>query len=489
MVATLTVRGEVDTGVGAGGGGGPGSSPVPPPNLFKKRVGDVAGGPRVSLVPQPRWRGLLWSLLRAGVAAVAGRRAPSERDASNSGPPASPHAPTLAWSCVRSHMAVSVAGTWPPVVALYSFHDDESPTADVMLPPIAVLPRKVAVEVGRLHCPASAVDITCVAWAPFLADAVAVGTRSGVWFWQLSQFAAAPSEGDKPQRKRPGASSPAVRVELPPGFAPVASIAWSPCGRFLAVASPNKSSVCLWDMLSNVTSLLCIPVLQYLDVAFRAGLDILAWSPCGQFLFASTTEASFCLWNVASQQCWCYENLTGNVLSAVWSPASTCMLISTAGSADLMSLWVGSIKLGSDVMDVSPEGPLVVDARVNVVEDLVAHCATMDPAHYSPTLIAWDAGDLRLAVLIAPNADAEPGATHVIALYQCGTADDGTVDCSIKGFLRPSPQCEGVPTSLQFAPVPPGPGCPALLSAVYNNMVQMWPCACTGGLDGKFLTQ
>lgn len=186
MVCLLTVRGEVDTGAGAGGGGGgggPGSSPVPPPNLFKKRVGDGAGGvglggPRASLVPPPRWRSLLWSLLRAGVAAVAGRRAPSERDVVSSGPPASPHAPALAWSCVRSHMAVSVAGSWPPVVALYSFHDgDSSSVSDVLLPDVSDLPRKVAVEVGRLHCPASAVDITSVAWTPFLADAVAVGTR------------------------------------------------------------------------------------------------------------------------------------------------------------------------------------------------------------------------------------------------------------------------------------------------------------------------
>jgi hypothetical protein len=151
-----------------------------------------------------------------------------------------------------------------------------------------------------------------LAWRPGADSALAVACGDGVALWHV--------EFDT----RSGIVSTAwVRFLRAAGHEPVSSLAWAPDGVLLASASPNDSSVVLWDVdLGKGTPLGAAAPLQ--------GVTMVRWAPDSTMLLAAT-PTSFGVYRIADR--WQLERWTkcgGGVLAAAWLPDSSALLLACA---------------------------------------------------------------------------------------------------------------------------------------------------------------
>jgi hypothetical protein len=155
-------------------------------------------------------------------------------------------------------------------------------------------------------------NVLDLAWRPGADSALAVACGDGVALWHV--------EFDT----RSGIVSTAwVRFLRAAGHEPVSSLAWAPDGVLLASASPNDSSVVLWDVdLGKGTPLGAAAPFQ--------GVTMVRWAPDSTMLMAAT-PTSFGVYRIADR--WQLERWTkcgGGVLAAAWLPDSSALLLACA---------------------------------------------------------------------------------------------------------------------------------------------------------------
>lgn len=127
-----------------------------------------------------------------------------------------------------------------------------------------------------------ALQVSALAWRPMYSSMLAVGCTGGVCLWSLGTGAQpgsdSPSEGSPPMAFLPFSSSTAA----------VSSLAWSPDGRLLVGSSHQWPGLVVWDVASGRAE----PMR-----AVTAALQLLRYSPCGNYLFAG--ERGGVAWGLA----------------------------------------------------------------------------------------------------------------------------------------------------------------------------------------------
>lgn len=149
--------------------------------------------------------------------------------------------------------------------------------------------------------------ILCMAWRPWAAADLAVGTQRGLIIWNIDQNLAGMT-----------LKSQSLTLANP---VPVTSMAWNPSGTLLAAASIASPDIQLWDVDQQTATPLK-----------RVGMPaaLVNWSPNGGFLCATTTSNVFRIWKMdtLSQSRWSIDR--GTVQSACWTPCNNFMLFVTS---------------------------------------------------------------------------------------------------------------------------------------------------------------
>ena len=244
-------------------------------------------------------------------------------------PPGPPPQPPLAWHPARPRLAAADGGGR----VLVSDHPPPLPG-----PTAAAAPRPPAFTLAHAHQQGG---VTSLAWRPcagFLGGGLAVGTPRGVLLWRLppppsgSRWGAAASQ--QQQQPRP----PTARFF--PSPSPVTALAWSPCGRLLAVAgAAPPAALTVWEVGRGAPTRLAAgvglapapsPSSSSPHPPSAGGHTLLSWSPDGGRLLAGGPGAGLCVW-----ECGRWDRAAwpeggpggGRLVGAAWAPAGDAALL------------------------------------------------------------------------------------------------------------------------------------------------------------------
>lgn len=333
-------------------------------------------------------------------------------------PPPPPGPPPMAWHPRRRVLAAAGVGGEVAVFEVGAPSPRGAPLSPAPAP-AAVLTHEFAPRV------------TALAWRPHAAATLAAGCPAGVLLWRLpSRPPGAPAAAPA----LPGAGATATWLPAPDG-APVAALAWSPCGRLLAAASAASPGVVVWDVATATPTRLA-------PGAPHPPPCHLAWSPDGGRLLAGGADSSLAVWE------------TGRWEAATWAPpagGATLAGVAWAPAGDAALLALGPAA-GGVAPDRAPACRLASLAFVGRPPSLAAHVLPVPlpgaAEGGAPAGLAWcgraaraalAGGDGRVALLIA-----DPG--PVLSLRLIGSA------------TLPAAGCAGGGDAVALAFAPPAPG-------------------------------
>jgi len=256
-------------------------------------------------------------------------------------------------------------------------------------------------------------DIYCSEWRPNKGGMLAVGCRYGVCLWTVKQV-----------EKDLSSSGTSMLHLQHAGFSPITCLCWSPCGRYLAIGSPNCSHVLLWDVSLGTHSLL--------EPALAGGVTVLSWAPNGNYLFAGGTGGIFRIWETMlwRHQAWNYN--ADVCQSACWSGDSCHLALCFSDESVIHFLRFSSSPPAIDASYVLAS--LVSEYMVNTTNEPFPVCGRIQS-------IVWDCSSSRLAVAFQD--------TPLIATFQ--TNSHPSLGVHPLGFIR-GPAKGGQPRLLHFCP-------------------------------------
>eukprot|EP00054_Salpingoeca_dolichothecata_P005215 m.33668 g.33668 ORF g.33668 m.33668 type:complete len:450 (-) comp15286_c0_seq3:157-1506(-) len=197
-------------------------------------------------------------------------------------------------------------------------------------------------------------DVSCLAWDPSSSCRLAVAGREGIVMWQLE------SEG-------------AATVRVLPQPDGIQCMSWSPCGTLLATASPEKSTINIWDIARESSTELK-----------RGGsaVFLLEWSPDGNHLLAATSSGTFRVWETHRWEAFPWNTAGKPLVSACWAPDSKTILLALEGDTSISSL----------LIDAAPDRQLKVifDTKQQIFNDIRVGGVIEQ--------LTWDESGERLAV-------------------------------------------------------------------------------------------
>jgi len=276
-------------------------------------------------------------------------------------------------------------------------------------------------------------DISCSEYRPNSGPMIAVGCRHGVCFWGVNRVKKPKEDG---KRSCPFEDSSAtMKYFLYPKFEPITTLSWSPCGRYLAVGSPNSTNVLIWNVNSGTNTLL--------QPGITGGVTIIKWSPNGNYLFAGGIGGTVRCWETLTwrQQGW--SQFSDVCQAACWSGDSSFLALSFANESLIHFIHF-------------PHSPPAIDA-VHVLTSHLNRYKYQDKFDVCGNIkeIAWDMTSSRLVLSFQD--------TPLMAVFS--TFVRPTLGVHPLGFIR-GPAMGGLPRLIQFSPhFKRG----ALLTAVWEN--------------------
>jgi WD40 repeat protein len=158
-------------------------------------------------------------------------------------------------------------------------------------------------------------NITCLAWKPYSAMTIAVGSKLGVCLWRVFQSSTEPSiHGIIPIDK--DASSWMIPLFVP-GLEDVNCIDWSPDGSLLVVGYKNVPTIVVWDVARHEPTIL--------SRGPKASSTNFKFSPDGSFLLQSLGTNYFSIWETGT---WDMQTLSiaSPITSFQWIPNTNMFL-------------------------------------------------------------------------------------------------------------------------------------------------------------------
>lgn len=285
-------------------------------------------------------------------------------------------------------------------------------------------------------------EIHSLEWRPNCGNTLAVGCKYGVCLWSILN-------------KRVGSKSDSSLIDEHawmnylkyPNVVPVNALSWSPSGKYLATGSVNYNGVVVWDVdIENPT-----PLAEFC----MGGVTKVLFSPDGQYLFASTTENTFRVWETGT---WTNEKWKTNksyVQTACWSADGNLLAFSEANDCKVYIVRFSTLKGKIEgvlvkVLDFSPYSVTLASKRVIDVGGAIES-------------LAWDGSNRRFMVSFANS--------ELIANLQCNNISQ-TIDFYPVGYIR-GPHKGGSSPILQFSSeFPKG----ALLASCWRNgKISLYP--------------
>eukprot|EP00884_Botryococcus_braunii_P006057 jgi/Botrbrau1/15452/Bobra.43_2s0076.1 len=242
-------------------------------------------------------------------------------------------------------------------------------------------------------------QVAVMAWRPNTGAMLAVGCASGVCLWSVGP---SPVSGVAPSRS---GSNGAWVMFLPSGKGPVTCLSWSPCGRLLAAPSGSRHGFDVWDVaLGSCAHLQAGPSV----------VDLLRWSPDGNYLLTANSRAHFHLWetDVWDNSRWDLE-AGEQLLEATWGADSRSVLLAfEGGRIGMLYLTQSTPSQAAQLLPLPlPELGPRSGARLGAC--------------------AWDPKGGRLAVVVGGDHPAQ----GLIALF--ATPSQPLVAAQLIGFVRP----------------------------------------------------
>jgi hypothetical protein len=161
--------------------------------------------------------------------------------------------------------------------------------------------------------------IRALAWKPLSGGVLAVACDGGICLWKVF-----------------GSSCAWMRL-LQDECGPILSLAWSPCGTFLASAAANSSVVSVWSpslASADPRRLTREP----LNVWRARSAKLLKWSDTGYYLFAGTSTDSICVWETRTWRCETWSSEGGPCRAATWSADGRVLLLASENSSAVHGL-------------------------------------------------------------------------------------------------------------------------------------------------------
>jgi len=257
-------------------------------------------------------------------------------------------------------------------------------------------------------------NITTIEWQPLAGAVLAVGCEAGVVIWRVPLLTGRDITGVSSLYALPTEKHTATLSLLQrSGHGPVSSISWSPDGQFLASASPEDSSVLIWDRVLGVST-----PLKRLG---GPGIHLIKWSPNGHYLFAATTSSLFLIFETKT---WFYQkwNFSRPCQAAAWSTDGRYLLVSEAGESIIHTIRLRKEPPLVDAEYVRCEavGPYQVEYPMAGERKVGGPIRTME----------WDQNGERLVVTFSGDEEGR----ELIALYV--TRLHPFLQFSPRGFIR-----------------------------------------------------
>lgn len=292
----------------------------------------------------------------------------------------------------RSHCPRTIRSRRPP------------PPQPTPLPPPPFLPHAGAGAPTVLSY--SGVEgVSALAWRPRAANVLAAACSRGVCLWTHESAAtSAPTQGVRRLGQPTSWRLRLLRAPGPSAPGPASSLAWSPCGLFLAAAGPASRTVTVY----HVPSAAATPL--------RAGLGaptLLRWSPRGGYLFAALSSGGFAVWETHA---WSVETWASAapVSDARWSPDDRALAVALRGqTSELLCLTFarGAPSLVAHATPVPLPPALEASARGAPLWDAAAGVRPEVEA------LAWDPAGGAIAATLRTGGDpAEPRVVAARAL-------------------------------------------------------------------------
>lgn len=206
---------------------------------------------------------------------------------------------------------------------------------------------------------------TC-AYNPLTGNMIAVGSSSGVCLWHLTASAAGSSVNliansysdvsHAHNNQGGGLKSSScqsftlagawMRHLTRPGDGRTLALAFSPCGRYLAVCVEplstlfqSSTSIVIWDLSLGTVGSTPLRVLGSAGINQRA---LLQWSPNGQFLLTSTRQRGFVIWRTSD---WTKTQWKSNrpLNAAAWNASGSKVLVVKQRSCEVNLISLQSI--------------------------------------------------------------------------------------------------------------------------------------------------
>ena len=217
------------------------------------------------------------------------------------------------------------------------------------------------------------------------------------------------SDDSRPRRRRPSA--------------PCDAMAFSPCGRLLVAGARDRAAMRCWDLSTD----------RRVNIASGvSGTSFLAWSPCGEYLFAAHPDGGFTLWETDA---WTSESWSTDgalATAAAWGPRNAdgaVVLVTTrGGEGQVLAVHLpdGAPSLAARILPV--ELPRLARDGADGGSDGERDANAADIAGMS-----WDPSGKRLAVVFdsaGANGARERGR---VALYSVRTSP--VVSASLVGYV------------------------------------------------------
>ena len=225
---------------------------------------------------------------------------------------------------------------------------------------------------------------TDIQWRPTDIRCLAVACNRGVCIWNLKL--------DHHTSKGPKSSlalDSVTHMTFLQCRGPVSCMAWSPCGRLLAVSTRKASAPLLvWDVASGVYT-------KFSSGFYRGAPHLLRYSPCGHYILVAMDSGSFFIWETSTWRFkqWSFKHamvdavwITGDVILASYEGVTTLRQIRFSQSAPSLNIHMMELELPGIQDGASANGKV---------------------GSPSPLSMSWHARSRNLLITLRPDAAEE----------------------------------------------------------------------------------
>eukprot|EP01119_Soliformovum_irregulare_P014072 TRINITY_DN3810_c1_g1_i1.p1 TRINITY_DN3810_c1_g1~~TRINITY_DN3810_c1_g1_i1.p1 ORF type:complete len:487 (+),score=111.01 TRINITY_DN3810_c1_g1_i1:11-1471(+) len=262
--------------------------------------------------------------------------------------------------------------------------------------------------------------ITCLQWRPSHGNVLAVGCRTGVAVWTLTTET---RSGKMAGMSSEGREFDVTSLQFFPFSSATTSIAWSPCGRFLARCGEASSTLTIIDI-----SLGCITEIS--KALFV--LTLLRWSPTGNYLFVGT-EGNFRVFETTT---WTSLGFSSkSPIDAAWNHDGRLLVVVPMGTSDIVCF-----AFTGNSGEISP--------RYLFTQSLSPYTNGGLKMGGKIQSIRWDPSGERLVASFAKfQGDSDESSVELVALF--GVQHFPKLEFIPRGFIRGPAQGKQV-TSMEF---------------------------------------